>query len=216
MNGKYSLVDKNDNVLFSGKLTSSDEDISYSHEKMFKRGNLVRFKNKERVAYWNTDGAVKEENPYYDKLAIINKISGEYSVCLLDGSNSMAWFDDDEFELVDEGGEYLFEEYEKNKAELDKQYTNINWIKENFSNISSTSMLYLFELIGVDSVFKHNGEYYTLFLEWSLLKNIFEGIFNNDKDAMIKAVNKGIKEKYVTKYMNKCLDLFNQINMPSN
>ena len=160
----------------------------------FKRGNKCRIISKYVPDGYYFDGVkrnrIKNEH-YKDEVIILYSYAEEYggnnthqySVIESDGSCEWSWVNEDELELIEIGGEYLIDEAKEMQNKIHLQYTNIVWIKNNFSfNLPWDSILHLFKLIDYDSVFNHNGEFISLYSDWSSLYYIFESLFQNDKD----------------------------------
>ena len=103
-----------------------------------------------------------------------------YSVVFLDTGNTVAWKDDNQLKLIDKGGEHLFEEAKKNRDRINKQNTDIKYILSllDEGNLSSESILFLFNMLGVDSAFNRNGEFYVLTQDWAWYHPVFKHIKN--------------------------------------
>lgn len=167
-------------------------------EQKFKRGNLVRVITGFPV--WDSsEGVVDMEPENVGMLAIINysyaeKYGGSdtdsYSIIWLDNGSSLAWKNEGELELVDEGGEHLFGEAALNREKVSRQATDIGYIAKNLEegNLSSQSVLYLFNLIGYKSKSLSNGEFFTLWDEWWSLHPYFVHIRNSDTLEEAKSV----------------------------
>lgn len=149
----------------------------------FKRGNIVEILKGHVI--WTSDGGKKEiDKEQIGKKAVIDgsyadlyggSNTKDYSIILLDTGSSLAWKNEEELEYIEEGGEYLFKECEDKRKELEQKYCSKEYILEALEsgNISSSSILYLFNLLGFDSSFKSNGQYFCLFHDWSRLEPVF-------------------------------------------
>lgn len=142
-------------------------------EQKFKRGNLVliisgEYKGKQAIIQYS----------YKDKYG--GDDINSYSVVFVETGHSVAWLTTSELELVEVGGEHLLEEAKEKRKETTKRNKDIKFIlgKLETGSLNSESILHLFDLIGYDSQFKKNGEFYTLHSEWAGLINLFIHIKN--------------------------------------
>lgn len=97
-------------------------------EQKFKRGNLVKVLVGHRI--WDFKrGAIDISPEYIGRKAIIQYSYAEsyggdntdnYSIIWLDSGGSLSWKHESELELLDEGGEHLFEEAKANKEKIYK------------------------------------------------------------------------------------------------
>ena len=145
----------------------------------FKRGNLVR--------------VLKDDQEVVIEYSYAEEYGGDdvdsYSVIEMDTGNSHAWLQTNELALIERGGEYLIEKAKIRRAETKEQHTNINYILANLEkNLSSDSILYLFELIGHDTSFKRNGEFFVLYSDWGVFQPIFIIIKNAETLEEAQAV----------------------------
>jgi hypothetical protein len=103
-----------------------------------------------------------------------------YSIILEDNGSSLAWKRTNEMELIDEGGEHLFEQAKQKRDKISKQNTDFDYIvtKIDEGNVSSETILFLFNKFGFKTSFYRNGEFYVLFDDWSNLQPIFKYIKN--------------------------------------
>lgn len=94
----------------------------------FKRGNLVKVLVGHQI-FSTKEGAVDIRPEYVARKAIIRYSYAEeyggdniddYSITWLDSGDSLAWKHERELELLDEGGEHLFEEAKANKEKIYK------------------------------------------------------------------------------------------------
>lgn len=194
-------------------------------EQKFKRGNLVKYTRKENVAY-GFDGIalLMKEKITIHKVIIEGSYADlyggdnieDYSVIFLDTGNSLAWVEEEELELLEEGGEYLLEQAKENRELILKRNTDLKLIKANFNNnlkdgLSSNTVLYLFNKIGFDSSFNRNGEYFILWESWNDRQSIFEALFKGDRKTMETEIEKFYKPEYQDKYLNSFNKLFDEV-----
>lgn len=97
-----------------------------------------------------------------------------------DTGGESSWYEEHQLTLVDEGGEHLFKEAKKNRERIFKQNTDINYIvsKLDDGRLNSESILLLFDMLGHNTSFHRNGEYFLLFLDWQQLHPVFVHIKN--------------------------------------
>lgn len=169
-------------------------------EQKFKRGNLVKILT-GRISWSLKEGNQEVEPELIGRKAIIEGSYADlcggndtesYSIIFLDTGGSLAWKDESELELLDEGGEHLLEEAKRNSDELEAKHKRPDYIKKNISNLNSTSILYLFGLLGFKTSFFKNGEFFILFAEWQQSMPIFIHIMNSKS---IKEAKKIFTEK---------------------
>ena len=158
-------------------------------EQKFKRGNLVKVLVGHQI--WSNKEGVTDISPKdVGRFAIIDFSYAEryggnnvdsYSIIWCDTGESLAWKYTHELELIDEGGEYLFEQAKQNREKISKQNTDINYILSKLDEgaLSSESILFLFEKLGFESSFNHNGEFFCLFNDWEKLRPAFVHIKNS-------------------------------------
>ena len=103
-----------------------------------------------------------------------------YSIIWEDNGSSFAWKHTNEMELIDEGGEHLFEEAKAKRDKISKQNTEFDYIvtKIDEGNVSSETILFLFNIFGFKTSFYNNGEFYVLFSDWNNLQPFFKYIKN--------------------------------------
>ena len=101
----------------------------------------------------------------------------QYKIMFCETGNTMSWKDQSQMELIEEGGEHLFDEAKIKRDEISKRNTDINYIKGNIDGgLSSESVLFLFDMLGYKSSFISNGEFYVLMMDWQKLKPVFTHI----------------------------------------
>lgn len=156
-------------------------------EQKFKRGNLIEVLGRKAII----------ECSYAEKYG--GSDVDRYSIIWQDTGGSLSWKSMNELRLIDEGGEHLFEEAKKNRERISEQNTNINYIvsKLDEGNLSSESILFLFDMLGYNTSFHRNGEFYVLFSDWVQLYFVFVHIKNAStlEDAMSIFTEKG-QNKY--------------------
>lgn len=157
-------------------------------EQKFKRGNLVEVLVGHQI--WGSKEGVQDISPVdVGRKAIIEysyaeKYGGSdvdsYSIIWQDTGSSLAWKRTNELKLIDEGGEYLFDEAKKNRERISEQNTDINYIvsKLDEGSLSSESILLLFDMLGHNTSFHRNGEFFVLFSDWQQLHPVFVHIKN--------------------------------------
>ena len=176
-------------------------------EQKFKRGNLVEVLVGHQI--WGSKEGVQDISPEdVGRKAIIEysyaeKYGGSdvdsYSIIWQDTGSSLAWKRTNELKLIDEGGEYLFDEAKKNRERISEQNTDINYIvsKLDEGSLSSESILLLFDMLGHNTSFHRNGEFFVLFSDWQQLHPVFVHIKNAEtlEDAKSIFTEQG-KNKY--------------------
>jgi hypothetical protein len=153
----------------------------------YERGNLVT------VLCEGNEKAVIEGS--YGDLYGTKGTGGRYSVIFIENGNSLAWVDERDMVLIDQGGEYLFQLARENKDKVIKKYTDLEYIKENWSkeNVNSITIRCLFEKIGFRSSFERNGEFFVLFSDWAELYPLFDTIVTKPEFKEVELVlNKDI------------------------
>jgi len=168
-------------------------------EQKFKRGNLVEVLGEGRKAIIEYSYAEEYGGSDVDS----------YSIIWQDTGSSLAWKRTDELKLIDEGGEYLFDEAKKNRERISEQNTDISYIvsKLDEGRLSSESILFLFDMFGHKTSFHRNGEFFILFSDWEQLHPVFLHIKNAEtlEDAESIFTEEG-RNKYNIK---KVYDAFN-------
>ena len=157
-------------------------------EQKFKRGNLVEVLVGHQI--WSSKDGVKDISPddvgrkAIIKYSYAEKYGGSdvdsYSIIWQDTGSSLSWKSTNELKLIDEGGEHLFDEAKKNRERISEQNTDINYIvsKLDKGSLSSESILLLFDMLGHNTSFHRNGEFYVLFSDWNQLHPVFVDIKN--------------------------------------
>lgn len=163
----------------------------------FKRGNLVEilvghigYTNEGEKDFQPEDVGRKAiiEYSYAEKYG--GNDTDSYSIIFEDTGSSMAWKRTNELRLIEEGGEHLFEEAKKKRAAISKRDTDINYILANLEegSLSSESILLLFDLLGFESSFKRNGEFFALYSDWARLHPVFVHIKNANSLEEVQSV----------------------------
>lgn len=184
----------------------------------FKRGNLVEILFGHPITSFG-DGKTETTDMSPEEvgqLAIIEysyaeKFGGDdvdsYSVIFVETGSSIAWKQTNEMKLIDEGGEHLFGDAKKVKDKITKQNTDINHVVSNLDegNLSSDSILMLFDMLGFKTSFLSNGEFFALYSDWAKLHPIFLHIkyAKTLKDAESVFKPKGVKEYNIEKVFNE-------------
>jgi ribosomal protein S24E len=149
-------------------------------EQKFKRGNLVHIAKDlgSMMSHFENDKDVIIVGSYAEQYGGNNTKS--YTVMFPDTGEECSWYEEHQLTLIDEGGEHLFEEAKKNRERISEQNTDINYIvsKLDEGSLSSESILLLFDMLGHNTSFHRNGEFFVLFLDWQQLHPIFVHIKN--------------------------------------
>lgn len=168
---------------------------------------------KQKCGYWGGKG--EEDGKTY----IIKEVSdhGGYSIYALDGSTSSSWWREEYLEFISKGSMDMIKQAKKLSKEITKKYSDINWIKENWSEIctggiSNTSILTLFNAINFRSSFEMNGEYFALMSDWLNLKKIFKAIFNSNLESAIEGAREAFNKDYLDEYIGYITEFYYQIN----
>jgi len=172
-----------DDIVLNWPTTPDKYDDGTPMEQKYKRGNKVKVLFGHPV--WGNGKAVTDMCPdEVGKEAIIvgsyaDQYGGDnisdYTIMFLETGNRVSWKDEKQLEFIDEGGEHLFEQAKINRDRISEQNKDINFIlsKLDIGELSGESIMMLFDLIGYDSAFKRNGEFYVLHAEWSRLHPVF-------------------------------------------
>lgn len=149
-------------------------------EQKFKRGNLVHIAKDlgSMMSHFENDKDVIIVGSYADQYGGSNTKS--YTVMFPDTGSQSSWYEEHQLTLIDEDGEHLFEEANKNRKRISQQNTDINYIvsKLNEGGLSGESILLLFDMLGHNTSFHRNGEFFVLFSDWNQLHPIFVHIKN--------------------------------------
>ena len=178
-------------------------------EQKFKRGNLVKvlvgqqiFGRKAIIEYSYAEkygGGRPSKN-------------NSYRIVWADTGNSEAWRDDNELELIEDGGEHLFAEAKAKRETISKANTDIKQIVENWvskkDKLSPETILFLFDKIGYKCSFLRNGEYYALFDSWSNLYPLFDVIMTAKIEQDVTGI---LKEECPADFRNKVVEFFNEV-----
>lgn len=167
-------------------------------EQKFKRGNLVHIAVKDKDAI--IVGSYADEFGGSD--------TKSYTVMFSDTGGESSWYKEYQLKLIDEGGEHLFDEAKKNRKRISKQNTDINYIasKLDDGSLSSESILFLFDMLGHNTSFHRNGEFFVLYSDWQQLHPVFAHIKNAEKLEDAKSI---FTEEGLNKYnIEKVYDAF--------
>lgn len=146
----------------------------------FKRGNLVRIAKNlgSMMSHFDNDKDAIIVGSYADQFGGDNTKS--YTLMFVDTGGKCSWYQEHQLTLIDEGGEHLFEQAEKNRKCISEQDTNLSYILSNLDGgLSSESILLLFDMLGYNTSFHSNGEYFVLFSDWYKLYPVFAHIKNS-------------------------------------
>lgn len=177
-------------------------------EQKFKRGNLVHIAKDlgSMMSHFENDKDAIIVGSYADEYG--GSDTKRYTVMFLDTGGKCSWYIEHQLTLIDEGGEHLFEEANKNRERISKQNTDINYIasKLDEGSLSSESILLLFEMLGHNTSFHRNGEFFVLFLDWQQLHPAFVHIKNAETLKEAKSI---FTEEEQNKYnIEKVYDAF--------
>lgn len=168
-------------------------------EQKFKRGNLVHIAKDlgSMMSHFDNDKDAIIVGSYADQYGGSNTES--YTVMFVETGGECSWYEEHQLTLIDEGGEHLFEEAKKNRKRISEQNTDINYIlsKLDEGSLSSESILLLFDMLGHNTSFHRNGEFYVIFSDWQQLQPVFVHIKNAEtlEDAKSIFTEQG-KNKY--------------------
>lgn len=147
----------------------------------FKRGNLVRINEEldSSMSHFPCGRDAIIIGSYADKCGGGN--TGSYTLMFPDTGGQVSWYREDQLTLIDEGGEHLIEEAKMVSDRIYKEKTDIAFLASGIDSgeLSSDSILFLFDMLGFDSESNRNGEYFALFFEWTKLQPAFLHIKNS-------------------------------------
>lgn len=133
-------------------------------EQKFKTGNLVRVAEDLGPMMDHFPGEGKEafiEYSYYEKFGGNQDTMPCYSLLFKNG-RSVAWYDEDQLTLIDEGGEHFLTEIKEKRALKDAEESDLKWIVENWPNIrkkpSGATCEKLMSIVGITEPWGKNGE----------------------------------------------------------
>lgn len=172
----------------------------------FKRGNLVHIAKDlgSMMSHFENDKDVIVVGSYADQYG--GNDTKKYTVMFPNTGRTSSWYIEHQLTLVDEGGEHLLEEAKKNRERIYKQDTDINYIVSSLDegSLSSDSILLLFDMLGHNTSFHRNGEFFVLFSDWQQLRPVFIHIKNAEtlEDAKSIFTEKGQNKYNVEKVYN--------------
>ena len=135
----------------------------------------------------------------------------DYQIRFLDTGNTLAWVTISKLIFCGYGGIELILFSEKIYDEINDKSKNLKFIIENFSNINSISINYLFLRIGYKSAFIRTGEYFHLYDDWNRFKHIFESLIEYETWVEILTIYPNLFVNKETVEYQMELDLFNEI-----
>tara|TARA_R110002020_G_scaffold472646_1_gene701003 strand:- start:176 stop:739 length:564 start_codon:yes stop_codon:yes gene_type:complete len=145
----------------------------------FKRGNLVRIAKElgSTMKHFKNDKDAIIVGSYSDLWG--GSGNNKYAIMFEDG-NTSSWYEESQLTLLGKGGEHLLEEAQNRGNKISKNNTDFNFIVNEIDegNVSSETILFLFEKFGFNTSFNRNGEFYVLFRDWNYLQPIFKYIKN--------------------------------------
>jgi len=154
----------------------------------FKRGNKVKVLFGHPI--WGSKTGVTDISPEeVGQEALIvgsyaDQFGGDdrenYTIMFCETGNEVSWKSEDQLELIDKGGEHLFKEAKKNRKRISRQNKDIKYINSKLDEgkLSSESILLLFDMLGHNTSFHKNGEFFVLFSDWAILHPVFVHIKN--------------------------------------
>jgi len=157
----------------------------------FKRGNLVRVAKNlgDMMSHFRNDADAIIFGSYADQFGGGAQQSKSYTLVFIEDGGQSSWYDENQLTLLDEGGEHLFDEANKKREEIEKRNITLEYISENIEGeISSQSILFLFEMLGHDCAFNRNGEFYCIFSDWLQLQPVFLHIFKSESTNEAKTI----------------------------
>ena len=161
-------------------------------EQKFKRGNLVHIAKDlgECMSHFENDFDAIILGSYSDLYG--GNDTNSYSIMVKETGNSISWYYESQMTLIDEGGEHLIVEAKKKRDEVSAKNKDLKYILSILEkgNLSSESILILFDLLGFKSSFLRNGEFYCLYSDWSILYPVFYHIFISDSLDQAKSIFK--------------------------
>lgn len=144
---------------------------------------------------------IKVKN-HEDREAVIVELSNcgyeDYAIMFLDDGGFYAWLHPKHIEFLDEGGQHLIDLAKQNEKVWHEKQKDITYISENLENgnLSATSILYLYGLVGFKSKFIESGEFATLYFGWEKWEPIFKFIKDTEKWEDCKFILDKIGFKY--------------------
>jgi hypothetical protein len=138
----------------------------------FKRGDLVKIADDlgESMSHFQSGCHAIVEYSYAEKYGGGGS-HRDYSL-LFETGGAAAWYTEDQLTFIDHKPE-LMEQWIKAGNERVAKHQNIKWIHENWAQVkekaSSASILACMNLVGWDTSFNRNGEYFILFDDWKML-----------------------------------------------
>ncbi len=182
---------------------------------MLKKYDIVR----KKCGYWGDS----MEDPRFDPSELFmiqgtycdlyggTRQSDDYSIVSLSTGGSSSWWHDWNLEFVRHGTEEELLNALNIYNTMVKQNQDIDYIKNNWPNVSEIAFLKLFKEIRYDSAFNHNGEYYALYCDMEALFPLFDSIFKNDREKMYDGL-KVFKPEFRDEYTRAAEQLFNKID----
>ena len=150
------------------------------NKQKFKRGNLVYIAKDLGPLMSHFTSGVNAIVVYSYAEQYGGENISSYSVMFLDDGNLSSWYHESQLTLVEEGGEHLFEIAQENRKKVSEKNKDISYILSQLDegNFGSESILFLFDMLGYQSSFNRNGEFFILYRDWAELHPIFCHIKN--------------------------------------
>lgn len=135
----------------------------------------------------------------------------QYTIMFLENGSEVSWFNENDLELLEEGGENLIEQGQAIKDAIKKENTDLPTIVKNWttkkSQQSSDTILYLFNKIGYNRSLGR-GDFYQLFSEWKKAYPLFDLIMMASEEGYIKKV---LTEKVTVDQKDKIIAFFKEV-----
>ena len=139
-----------------------------------------------------------------------------YAIVFMDDGSFLAWKRENQLKLIEKGSEALLEKAKKIGDKIKKQQRDLSYILPllNEGDLSSGSILFLFDMIGYQSAFNRTGEPWHLWREWDVLRPVFIHIkdSNSIEEARSAITEEGLKDFNVDKVFNEfqCMKVFDK------
>ena len=166
---------------------------------------------------WSSDKGWYDSKPEDIGKKVVIKLvdKNKYEVMFFEDGNTVAWYEDYQLKFLYHDDNAI-DECKKINDEILKRERDIDYIRkkvlENEFNLSSASILKLFEKVNFNSVFLRNGEYYALYNDWYYLCRLFKMLFMKKRESMNENIKEMFKEQYVEKYIDSFNNFYDEVN----
>lgn len=170
----------------------------------FKSGDIIKNYDGKEVILWKT---------YAQQYGGDDNTS--WTVRYLDTGSSMSWVVPKEEDFIRHEDESIFDKLDRLRDEITERNSDLSYIKDVILNdrpISSTSVLKLFSMVGFDSSFNRNGEYFILWGNFYSLRPCFKALFLGKYDEMNNAIERVFKYNYMDKYRESFKAFYEKVN----